>query len=213
MLLRGGCRLRCLVLIFFCIQLQSEETGQIASSAAATSTATALLSEGDLNLPEGRLSTQQPLKRLLFQWNGIFPLHALQPICRRSHCLGCGLHVFVEAGKLFVRGREITALDASREREHLVAQLLLCIGEELSCHSGVFRSCDLVILLLPGRSDQLLLAFRDFGLVVLSPPTSTTPAAALLRLRKLALKRVGLNETDLCTRLSVSVLRCCVEAH
>ena len=71
--------MRCLVLILLGVKLQVEETGEIApcTSATATSAAT-LLSEGHLNLSEGRLGTEQRLQRLLLKWNGIFPLHAFQ---------------------------------------------------------------------------------------------------------------------------------------
>src|SRR5207302_7536921 len=146
--------------------------------------------KGNLNLPEGRLCPQQRLQRLLLQRNRVLPLHALQLVRRRRHRLGRGLHVLLKAGKLLVRCRQITAPHTRRKRHHLIAQLLLRIRKELTRHRRVLRRRSLVILLLPRRSNQFLLALRYISLVVLPSPTATASTAALLRLRKLALERI-----------------------
>ena len=78
----------------------------------------------------------------------------------------------------------------------LVAKFLLRIGEELALRRRILGRSGLVVLLLPGCGNQLFLALGDFGLVTALTASTTTAAsaAALLRLRKLALERIDLDE-------------------
>src|ERR1019366_4329912 len=107
--------------------------------------------------------------------------------------------------ELLVRLREIARLHARAERQRLLLQRGLRFGERLAHGCCLLGSRTLRIDLLPGCRDQLPLAPRNVGLVVLlaaAAPAATT-AAALLRLRELALKRVDLDEADVGLRLGV----------
>src|SRR5208337_4179239 len=205
----GLCRL---VLIFFCIQFQVEETRQVAARIAASSSSASLLSKGNLDFPETRLGSEQSLKRFLLQWNRILPLHTLQLFGRRRHGRGGILHVLIEIGEFLVGLGDITTLHADRERRDLIAELLLRVREELSGCRRVFGSGGVVILLLPGSGDQFLFALRNFRLVVRFPASAGT-AAVLLRLRKFALKGFDLNERNVGARFTVAIPSSSVEAY
>src|SRR5207244_8294010 len=96
--------LRGLVLVLLGVELQVEQTFQIARSAArapAASTA-ALPSERYLDLAERGFGTQQILQRLLLRPERILPLLPLQLVRRRAHRLHRLRHVFGEALERFV---------------------------------------------------------------------------------------------------------------
>ena len=142
-------------------------------------------------------------------------MHPLQLVRRGVHGRGRCLHVLVEIGELLVRRGDVAALHAHGEGHHLVAQLLLCIGEELALRRCVLGRRSLLVLLLPGCGDQLFFALGYIGLVVALSATATAAAstAALLRLGELALKGIDLDEADVGARLAVTVLRGGVDAH
>ena len=161
-----------LVLIFFRVQFQVEETRQVAARIAAASSSASLLTEGNLDFPESRLGSEQSLKRFLLQWNRILPLHAFQLFGRRRHGR-CGiLHVFIEIGEFLVGLGDIAALHADRERRDLIAEFLLRVREELPGCRRVFGSGGLVVLLLPSSGNQFLFALRNFRLVVRLPAST-----------------------------------------
>ena len=179
LLLRSRSRLRRLVLVLLRIQLQVEQARQIATCAAAATSTTAapLLSKRHLNLPERSLRPQQILQRLLLSRHRIAPLRLLQLVRRRLHRRSRTLHVLLKAVELLIRSRKVPALHPSRERQHLLPQLVLHIREELARIRSLLRRSLLIVLLLPGSRDQLLLPPAKYP--------SGSPAPARLRHRRL----------------------------
>ncbi len=206
LLLSRRAGLRGLVLILLGVHLEIEEAGQVAAGAASTPSASALLTEGDLNLAEGRLRPQQSLERLLLVGQSVLPGLLLEFFGRGNHGPRRHLHILLEAGKLLIGRTQSAALHARGERKHLLAQRGLRLRQRLAYVRGVGRSRRLIVLLLPGGGDQFFFAPRDVGLVAGTLPTSTAAASAsLLRLRELALKRVHLDEADVCLRLLMTI--------
>src|SRR5262249_45314181 len=72
-----------LILVLFGIEFEIEQAGQVAATTAATTTASALLAEGNLNLAERRFGAQQVLQCFLLTRQCILPALALQFVgCR-----------------------------------------------------------------------------------------------------------------------------------
>ena len=202
-----------LVLIFLGIQFEFEKAGQIARRAAA-STASALRSKRNLNSPERGFSAQQGLQRLLFVGDGVLPLLLLQLLRGRLHGLRRREHILLEiADGLHFIG-QLAGLQAAGKRDGLIAQGGLRLGQQLRDVGGLLLGGVLVALLFEGGGNDFLLALRDLGRRI--APASTTSASAAtahLRLRKLALKRVGLDEHHVGVGFGVGVLGGGVDAH
>src|SRR6185437_7063603 len=73
-----------LVLIFGCVQLEIEKTGEIATCIPTAEAAAPALTKRHLNLTEGSFGPKQSLQGLLLERNSIFPVHALELVCCRN---------------------------------------------------------------------------------------------------------------------------------
>ena len=197
-----------LVLIFLGIELEIEERRQIARRAASTAaSATALLSERNLNLPEGGFRAQQELQSLLLVGDGVLPLLLLQLLRGRRHGLGRGDHVLLEVADGLHFIGQLARLQAAGKRDGLIVQSGLRLRQQLRDVGGLLLRRVLVALLFERGGDDFLLALRDLrGLIALPAAASTTAPATLLRLRKLALERVGLDEHHVGVGFGVGVL-------
>ncbi len=201
---RGG--LPGLILVFLGIELEIEESGQIARGAASSSTASAAStpSKRNLDLPEGGFGAKQVLQRLLLMGDGVLPLLLLQRLRGGTHRLGGGDHVLFEIADCLHLIGQLTGLQAAGKRHGLIAQGGLGLVQQLGDLGGLLLGGILVRLLLERGGDDFLLSPRDLGGIVTSP----APAAAtrLLRLRKLALERVGLDEHHIRVGFGIGIL-------
>ncbi|HLY65932.1 MAG TPA: hypothetical protein VKU60_10395, partial [Chloroflexota bacterium] len=161
-----------LVLVFFGIQLEIEEAGQVAAGSATPSAASAC-SKGHGDLAEGGFGAQQVLEGLLLVGDSVIPLLLVKVIAGRAHGLGGCVHIVLKFAKLLISVRQFTLLQAARKGEGLIAQLGLHAGEEITGLSSGLLGGGLVALLLPGGGDNLLLALGDLGLVVGAGATTT----------------------------------------
>ena len=92
--------------------------------------------------------------------------------------------------------RQFPRLEPAGERERLVAQRGLHVGEELRRLGGLLLGRLLVALLLEGRGNDFLFAPGDLaGIAALAAAAaSATAAAGLLGLGELPLERIDLDE-------------------
>ena len=180
-----------LILILLGVEFEVEEILEVAT-AAATTAASALLSEGHLDIAAARFGAHQELKSLLFVGQGILEAFHFQLLRRRTH-LACGrFHLFHQRGEGFARTGKFAALHALGQAGGLRLQLALHIAEELGVL--VLQSLVLRADLIPGGRNDLLLALGDLVVFLLFATAPT--AAALLRLRVVAFKGLRLNEVD-----------------
>ncbi len=120
--------------------------------------------------------------------------------------LGGGDHILLEiADGLHFIG-QLAGLQAAGKRDGLIVQSGLGLGQQLGDVGGLLLGRVLVALLFEGGGDDLLLALRDLRGLIASAPASAASTARLLRLRKLALKRVGLDEHHVGVGFGVGVL-------
>ncbi len=202
----GEGRLRALVLVLLRIELQVEQARQIPARRVDACGAAATARKRNFDLAEGRLRAQQVLKCLLLIGDRGTPLLAGEFLGRRTHRGRGGAHLPLETAELLVRELQIAHSQAARERRGLSAQCGLDIGEKLRLLRRLLRRCIPESVLLPGCSDDLLLALRDLRLVI-GRSAACACAARLLRLREFTLKGVDLNERDVRVRLAAPVLR------
>ena len=152
-------------------------------------------SERDLNLPERGFGAQQELQRLLLVRNRVLPFLLLQLLRGRLH--GCGRrdHVLLEiADGLHFIG-QLARLKRPESVTRLIVQSGLRLRQQLGNFGGLLLRRVLVALLFERRGDDFLLALRDLrGRIAAAATAATAASAARLRLRKLALERIGLDE-------------------
>ncbi len=207
----GGGALRSLVLIFLGVELQFEKLGQIARR-SAPSASTPARSKRNLNLPESGFGAQQELQGLLLVGNGVLPLLLLQLLRGRRHGLRRGDHILLEiADGLHFIG-QLAGLQATGKRDGLIAQGGLGLRQQFGDVGGLLLRGVLIDLLFESLGDDLLFALGDFGGRI---ATTTAPSSAArgLRLRKLALKRVRLDEHHVGVGFRAAILGGSVDAH
>ena len=187
LLLAGGSAggLLRLVLILLGVELEIEQAGEIAPGSAARPAASALAAKRHLNLAEGGLGPQQMLERFLLAGHGLLPLLLLQLLRGRAHGLGRRLHLFHETVEFLICLGQFAALQAAGERQRLIAQLGLHVGEEFRGFGGFLLRRFLVAQLLPGFGDDFFFALGDLVLAALPPPPPPPPPPrpAIARIR------------------------------
>ena len=171
-------------------------------------------SERNLNLPEGGFGAQQELQSLLLVGDGVLPLLLLQLLRGRRHGGGGGDHILLEVADGLHFIGQLARLQAAGKRDGLIVQGGLRLRQQLGDVGGLLLGRVLVALLFEGGGDDFLLPLRDLrGLIASAPASTAASAARLLRLRKLALKRVGLDEHHVGVGFGVGVLGGGVDAH
>ena len=120
-------------------------------------------------------------------------------------------HILLEVADRMHFVGQFAGLQAARQRHRLIVQGGLGLRQELGDFGSLLGSRILVSLMLESRRDDFLLALRDLRSLIPSTPASATPAARL-RLRKLALVRVGLDEQPVGVGFRVGILSGGVDA-
>ena len=126
---------------------------------------------------------------------------------------GGGEHILLEVADGLHFIGQLAGLQAAGKRDGLIAQGGLGLGQQLGDVGGLLLGRVLVSLLFEGGGYDFLLPLRDLRGLIAAATTAAAPAARLLRLRKLALKRVGLDEHHIGVGFGVGVLGGGVDAN
>ena len=131
----------------------------------------------------------------------------------RLHGLGRGEHVLLEVADGLHFVGQLTSFQAAGKGDGLIVQRGLGLRQELRDVGSLLLRGVLISLLLESLGNDLLLALRNLRGWIATTASASSTAARHLRLRKLALIRIGLDKHHVGVGFRVAVLGGGVHAH
>ncbi len=198
-----------LILVLHLVELELKQAGQfLLLSFTTTAAAVALITKRNLHFAEDRIRSEQTLKRALLGREGIFAGLLAQRRWRAFHLLRRLPQVFGHFSNLLLTVIDITesAAHAIEKLKRVGAQFLLSCCD---CFVTVFAFLLRVLVAFTNQTmrgcDQIFLPSRQRVLILIA--ALALPAAALLRLLKLHLKRLHFDEVNVARRFVTRVAR------